>query len=157
MRPGPARAHHRRVTERLDLAVTGIRATLVGDSSVVADLFTGDVRAKLSTSVWSASGLAVEIEDRAGAFEDVDVHVQRWRTIEDELWVEWTASVFHVGPLAVDDVVLAPTGRRTELHGMTIAEFRGRRISGFRQYWDCAALLGADAGSRPAKGRLQRG
>lgn len=158
MRVGPERAHHRTVTERLDLVVRGIHATLVGDSSVVAELFTDDVRAAtMSTSVWSAPGLAVEIEDRAGAFEDVDVHVQRWRALDDELWVEWAASVFHVGPLAVDDAVIAPTGRRTALHGMTIAEFRGNRIGGFRQYWDCAALMGADASSPPTRGRLQRG
>ncbi len=99
----------------------------------------------------------MEIEDRAGAFEDVAVHVDRWRTLDDELWVEWTASVFHVGPLAVEDAVIAPTRRWTELHGMTIAEFRGDRIGGFRQYWDCAALMGADASSRPTRGRLQRG
>jgi ketosteroid isomerase-like protein len=157
MHSGPVRAHDRAVTERVDLVVRGIRATLVGDSTVVADLFTDDVRATMSTSVWSAPGLAVEIEDRAGAFENVDVHVQRWRTLDDELWVEWTASVFHVGPLAVEDTVIAPTHRWTELHGMTIAEFRGNRIDRFRQYWDCAALMGAGESGRPTKGRLQRG
>ena len=149
---------------RVDAVTRAIQATLVGDSSVVDGLFAPDVRACLTTSVWSAPALAVEIEDRAGAFEDVDLHVTRARVLDPEIWVEWTASVFHAGALAVEDVVIPPTGRRTELHGMTVAEFDHDRISAFRQYWDCAALLDDDPGaadldarSRPHRGRLQRG
>lgn len=146
--------------DRIALAARAIRAALEGDSSVVEDLFAPDVHACLTASVWSAPGLAVEIEDRAGAFEDVDLHVTRARALDQELWVEWTASVFHAGLLAIDDVHIPPTGRRTELHGITVAEFDHDRITGFRQYWDCAALLddpAPDAPSRPRRGRLQRG
>lgn len=148
--------------DRLRAASRAIRATLEGDSSVVDGLFAGDVQASFSTSVWSAPGLAVEIEDRAGAFEDVDLHVTRARELDRELWVEWTASVFHSGALAVEDVVIPPTGRRTELHGITVVEFDGALIRGFRQYWDTAALLddggsSPDAPSRPHRNRLQRG
>jgi len=148
--------------DRLQAATRAIRATLEGDSSVVDGLFAGDVQACLTTSVWSAPGLAVEIEDRTGAFEDVDLHVTRARDLGDELWVEWTASVFHSGALAVDDIVFPPTGRRTELHGITVVEFDSGLIRGFRQYWDSATLLDdeATASERAAparRGRLQRG
>ncbi len=145
------------MSDRLGLTLQAVRATLEGDSTAVGDLFTPDVRASISTTVWSAPGLAVEIEDRAGAFAEVDLHTNRWRALESELWVEWSASVRHVGPLAVEGAVLAPTGRRIELAGITVAEFAGDRISAFRQYWDCAALMDDHASSRPRRGRLQRG
>ena len=79
------------------------------------------------------------------------------RDDDDEVWVEWVASVRHVGTFPIDDMALPPTGRRRELHGITVAEFAGERIVGFRQYWDCAALMDNHASSRPSRGRLQRG
>ena len=145
------------MTADVERTLRAIRATLEGDSSVVADLFTFDVRASISNTVWSAPGLAVEIEDRAGAFADVDLRVKHWRALDDQMWVEWSASVVHVGPVAVAGVVIEPTGHRVELSGITVAEFTGDRIAGFRQYWDCAALMDDDASSRPHRGRLQRG
>jgi len=145
------------VTDHLERTLRAVRATLEGDSTVVEDLFTYDVRASISTTVWSAPGLAVEIEDRAGAFAEVSLRLNRWRQLDDETWVEWSASVVHVGPFAIDGVVIEPTGRRAELSGITIAEFTGDRIAGFRQYWDCAALMDQYASSRPHRGRLQRG
>ena len=144
------------MTDRVELALRAIRATLEGDSTVVEDLFTRDVRASMSTTTWSAPGLAVEIEDRAGAFTDVSVLPIHCRTLDDEIWVEWSASVVHVGPFAVEGVVIEPTGRRAELTGVTVAEFTGDRIAGIRQYWDCAALMD-HAGRRPHRGRRQRG
>lgn len=146
--------------EVLRLVTRAIRATLEGDSSVVDELFAPDVHASLVVSVWSAPALAVEIEDRAGAFEDVDLHVARSSCLGEQLWVEWTASVVHVGPFAVDDVLIPASGRRTELCGVTVAEVDDDRIVGFRQYWDCAALMGRTdppADRRPRRGRRQRG
>lgn len=145
------------MTERVEAVVRAVRATLEGDSTVVEDLFTSDVCASVPTTVWSAPGLAVEIEDRAGAFTDVTLHPNRWRALDDEVWLEWSASVVHVGPFAVEGVVIQPTGRRVELSGITIAEFVGDRIGGFRQYWDCAALMDERAHRRPRRGRWQRG
>lgn len=148
--------------DRLTAATRAVLATLEGDSSVVETLFAPDVRATLSTCVWSAPCLAVEIEDRAGTFDDVDLHVTRARDLDGEVWLEWNASVLHVGALAVEDMVIRPSGRRTELHGVTVVDFGDGRITEFRQYWDCAVLLedgeeGPDAHSRPRRGRLQRG
>jgi ketosteroid isomerase-like protein len=143
--------------DRLRSVTCAVRATLEGDSTIVDELFAPDVHASMTTSVWSATGLAVEIEDRAGAFEDVDLHVTHWHAPGDELWVEWTAAVFHAGALAIKDAVIPPTGRRTELHGITVAEFTADRIAGFRQYWDATTLLEPDASRRPHGGRRQRG
>ena len=143
--------------QRIELVERAVLATLEGDSSVVDRAFAPDVHATLTTNVWSSPALGVEIEDRAGAFDDVLLHVTRWRAVGDELWVEWTASVVHVGPLRIEDVVIPPTGRRTELHGITVAEFADDRIGGFREYWDTTALMRDDACGRPPRGRPQRG
>ena len=40
-----------------------------------------------------------------------------------------------------DELVIEPTGIRVTLHGTTIAEFEGEKISSFRQYWDEIELL----------------
>ncbi len=37
--------------------------------------------------------------------------------------------------------MLAPTGKRVRLRGITVADFDEDRISSFRQYWDELALL----------------
>ncbi len=48
----------------------------------------------------------------------------------------------HSGRLEMDEaVVVEPTGIRVTLHGTTIAEFDGAKISSFRQYWDESELL----------------
>lgn len=141
---------------RIEQVTRAIRATLEGDSSVVDEVFTPDVHASLTTTCWSAPCLAVEIEDRAGAFDDVELHPTRWRDLPDEIWVEWTASVFHVGPFSIEDVVIPASGRRTELHGITIAEFTADRISGFCQCWDCAALIDDPSGQERRSRRPSR-
>ena len=40
-----------------------------------------------------------------------------------------------------DELVIEATGIRVTLHGTTIAEFEGEKISSFRQYWDEIELL----------------
>jgi hypothetical protein len=129
------------VTDREATVACVTRATFDGDSSVVEDLVTPDVHAAMPSNVWSAPALAVEIEDRGATFADVALRVVHTTTVADEVWIEWTASVVHVGPFAIDDSVIPPSGRRAELHGATIAEFTGDRICRFRQYWDCSPLL----------------
>jgi hypothetical protein len=138
--PAPARSSAIEVNH-LDAAARAIRATLVGDSRVVGELFASDALAFLSLPLRSATALAVEIEDRLGAFSDVDVTIVNARSIADEVWMEWTASVRHLGQLVVDDLVIEPTGRTVALHGVTALDFGADgRIVGYRQYWDTSTL-----------------
>jgi len=61
---------------------------------------------------------------------------------DDHGYAEWSMTATHSGPLVLDDdVVVDATGRRLELRGVTVAEFRGPRIKAFRQYWDEIALV----------------
>ena len=132
-----------------------VRATLEGDGASVDELFAPHVHARVPGPADSALALSVEIDDRAGVFADIDVWMVRTRVIDNEVWIEWAASVVHVGSLAFDDVVIEASGRRTELRGITVADFTDRRIVTFRQYCDVSALLSPSRTGR--RSRRQRG
>ena len=128
--------------ERAATLIRALEASVVGDSSVVAHLFTDDVCgwAPIAT-VTSAAELAVELEDRGEAFSDVELDVSPLDVGGDCAAVEWIATVTHSGPLEVRGKVIEPTGVRVCVHGVTVAEFVGDRIRSFRQYWDETELL----------------
>ena len=122
--------------------VRGIEASIVGDSTVVSDLYTEDVRVSTpAVNLESAVELAVEIEDRESAFTDIDVEITALDVGGDQACAEWIARFTHSGPLEVNDDAIEPTGSRVTMHGVTVADFEGDRICAFRQYWDEVALL----------------
>jgi hypothetical protein len=123
--------------ERAATLVRALEASIVGDSTVISELYTDDVKGWApALSVSSAAELAVELEDRDGAFSDVEIDVSPFDVAGDRACVEWVVTLTHSGPLELDDGVLDPTGLRVSLHGVTVAEFEGEKISSFRQYWD---------------------
>ncbi len=123
--------------------VRGIEASIVGDSSVVAELYTDDVDGMShALRVTSAVELAVEFEDRDDAFSDVELVVNPLDVGGACACVEWQATATHSGSLHLDDeVALAPTGERVRLEGVTVAEFDGDRIRRFRQYGNEADVV----------------
>jgi ketosteroid isomerase-like protein len=129
--------------ERAATLVRGLEASILGDSTVVADLYTDDVKGWApAMSVSSAAELAVEFEDRDGAFSDIELDVSPLDVSGDRAAVEWIVQVTHSGPLEIDDdLVIDPTGLRLTLHGVTVAEFEGNKIRSFRQYWDEVEIL----------------
>jgi SnoaL-like polyketide cyclase len=129
--------------ERAATLVRALEASVVGDSTVIADVYTDDVRGSAPAfAVSSAAELAVELEDRGGAFSDVELDVSPLDVADDRACVEWVATLTHTGPLELaEETVIEPTGFRVTLHGITLAEFEGDRISAFRQYWDEVELL----------------
>jgi len=129
--------------ERAATLVRALEASIVGDSTVIAELYTDDVKGWApALTVSSAAELAVELEDRDGAFSDIELDVSPFDVADDRACVEWIVTLTHSGPLELDDdIVIDPTGLRVSLHGVTVAEFDGDRISSFRQYWDEIELL----------------
>ena len=123
--------------------VRALQAIVHGDRDAVAELYTDDVKGWApALSVSSAAELAVEFEDRDGAFSDIELDVSPFDVADDRACVEWIVSLTHSGPLELDDdIVIDPTGLRVSLHGITVAQFDGDRISSFRQYWDEVELL----------------
>jgi ketosteroid isomerase-like protein len=120
-----------------------IEASVAGDSAVICDLYTDDVRGwSPALCVSSAAQLAVEFEDREEAFSDIELDLAPLEVTGDRACVEWVARATHSGPLVVDDeLVIEPTGRRFTLRGVIVADFDGNRICAFRQYWDEVELL----------------
>jgi ketosteroid isomerase-like protein len=129
--------------ERAAALVRGIEASVSGDSSVIGELYTDDVRGwSPAMTVTSSAELAVEFEDRDEAFSDIELDVRPLDVGDDQACVEWVATATHSGPLMVDEeIVIEPTGRRVTMRGVTIAEFDGDKIRAFRQYWDEVELL----------------
>jgi ketosteroid isomerase-like protein len=129
--------------ERAATLVRALEASIVGDSTLISELYTDDVRGWApALTVSSAAELAVEFEDRDGAFSDIELDVSPFDVADDRACVEWVVTLTHSGPLELDDdVVIDPTGLRISLRGVTVAEFEGDRIASFRQYWDEVELL----------------
>jgi ketosteroid isomerase-like protein len=120
-----------------------LEVSIAGDTALLPDLYTDDVKGwSPALSVSSRDELAVELEQRVGAFTDVDIVVRPIDIADDHGYAEWSMAATHSGPLVLDDdVVVDATGRRLELRGVTVAEFRGPRIKAFRQYWDETAFV----------------
>ena len=127
-------------SRRFHLVMRSIRASLTGDSSVIGEVFSPNVRVFLSGPALSAVEFAVEVEDRGDAFVDVQLGTLQWEDFGTHCWVEWFAAVTHAGELAIEDRVFEATGQRAVVHGVTIAEFDGDRIVAYRQSCDWSEL-----------------
>jgi ketosteroid isomerase-like protein len=129
--------------ERAATLVRALEASLVGDSTHVAEFYADDVKGWApAMSVSSAAELAVEFEEREDAFSDIELDVSPFDVSGERACVEWVVTLTHSGPLEIDeDTVIEPTGLRVTLHGVTVAEFAGDKIASFRQYWDEVELL----------------
>ena len=61
----------------------------------------------------------------------------------DTLAAEWTVAGTHAGPFVMPDgTELPPTGKRAELKGMELVQFRDGKVAVHREYWDNRAVAG---------------
>jgi ketosteroid isomerase-like protein len=76
------------------------------------------------------------------AFSNVVVLTRGLDEVGNKVFAEWVVEADHTGPYVLsDDAVIAPTGRRVKLAGVTVAEFRGEKIRAFRTYFDDLSLI----------------
>jgi ketosteroid isomerase-like protein len=128
---------------RKDVLVKALEAE-VGVASVdPGSLFTDDV---VGWSPYaSVSGLTAMAELaalREIAFSNVVIMFRGLDEVGNKAFAEWVIEADHTGPLALDqDTVLDATGRHVELAGVTVADFRDRKIRSFRTYFDDASLI----------------
>jgi ketosteroid isomerase-like protein len=129
--------------ERAAILVRALQASVEGDSSSIAELYTDDVKAWApAMTVDSAVALAVEFERRDEAFSDIGLEAVPLDVGGNYACVEWTVTMTHSGPLAfADGMMIEPTGVRITINGTTVAEFHGQKICSLRQYWDEFAVL----------------
>jgi ketosteroid isomerase-like protein len=120
-----------------------LRASIEGDSGVVAELYTDDVKVWApALSVSSARELAEEFERRDDVFSDIELEVFPLAVSGDYACAEWTVAMTHSGALVMTDgLVVEPTGIRVTINGATVAEFHRDRICSLRQYWDEFGVL----------------
>ncbi len=116
----------------------------VGAASVdPGTLFTDDV---VGWSPYaSVSGLAAVAELaalRETAFSNVVIMLRGLDEVGNKAFAEWVVEADHTGPLVLtDDAVLEATGRRVQLAGATVADFRDGKIRSYRTYFDDLSLM----------------
>jgi len=120
-----------------------LHVAIGGDADVAADLFSPDVKGWSPTMVVaSRAELLDALATREDALTDVVLTVDALDVIGDKAIAEWHATAAFTGPFLVDeDVLIEPNGQLLAVAGVTVAEFDGDRICGFRNYFDDAALL----------------
>jgi ketosteroid isomerase-like protein len=128
---------------RATTLMRALRAGLEGDSTMIRELYTEDVKAWTpALSASSAAELAAQFERRDDAFSDIELEVAPLDVGGDYACAEWSVTMTHTGPLVVaEGALVEPTGTRITLNGATVAEFRGDRICSLRQYWDELAVF----------------
>jgi hypothetical protein len=127
---------------RKDVLLKALEAE-AGVSSFDPSLFTDDVVG------WSpyanVSGLSAVAELaalRETAFSNVDIMVRGLDEVGNKAFAEWLIEADHTGPLVLgEDAALDATGRRVQLAGATVADFREGKIRSFRTYFDDLSLI----------------
>ena len=128
---------------RKDVLLKALEAE-VGEASVdPATLFTDDVVGW--SPIVSVSGLTDLAElgaERETAFSNVVILLRGLDEVGNKAFAEWVIEADHTGPFVLgEDAVLEATGRRVQLAGATVADFRDGKIRSFRTYFDDVSLI----------------
>jgi hypothetical protein len=127
---------------RKDILLRAIQAE-VGSTSFDPALFTDDVVGW--SPIASISGLPDLTGLAAGrdtAFSNVVVMFRGLDEVGNKAFAEWLIEADHTGPLDLGDGAVADaTGRRIQMAGVTVADFRGSKIQSFRSYFDDMLLI----------------
>ena len=76
------------------------------------------------------------------AFSNVVILFRGLDEVGNKAFAEWVIEADHTGPFILDeDVVVEATGRRVQLAGATVADFRDGKIRSFRTYFDDLSLI----------------
>jgi ketosteroid isomerase-like protein len=119
-----------------------LQAAVTGDGDRMADLVTPDVIGwSPHRTITSRDDLVAAMGEQDDPFSGIDLQIRAIDQIGDKVIAEWHVAADHTGPLVLDDVVIAPTGRRVHLSGATVAEFDGELVCAFRNYFDDLAIV----------------
>jgi ketosteroid isomerase-like protein len=76
------------------------------------------------------------------AFSNVLILFRGLDEFGNKAMAEWVIEADHTGPYFLsEDAVLEPTGKHVTLAGVTVADFRDRKIRSFRSYFDDVSLI----------------
>ena len=116
----------------------------VGDTSVdLSTLFTDDVVGwSPYATVSGLEALAELAALREMAFSNVVLSFRGLDEVGNKAFAEWLIEADHTGPFVLgEDAVLEATGRRVQLAGATVADFRDGKIRSYRTYFDDISLI----------------
>jgi ketosteroid isomerase-like protein len=128
---------------RKDVLLKALEAEVAGGHGDLSEIFTDDVVG------WSpyahVSGLT-EVAAlgalREIAFSNVNLSLRGLDEVGNKAYAEWLIEADHSGPFVLsEDAILEPTGKRVQLAGATVADFRDGRIKSFRTYFDDLSLI----------------
>jgi ketosteroid isomerase-like protein len=128
---------------RKDVLVKAIEAEVGVASIDPGTLFTDDVVGwSPAASVSGLTALAELAAQRETAFSNVAITFRGLDEVGNKAFGEWLIEADHTGPLVLgENAVLEATGRRVQLAGATVADFREGKIRSFRTYFDDISLI----------------
>ncbi len=128
---------------RKDVLLKAIEAEVGGASVDLGTLFTDDVVGwSPYASVSGLPALAALAALREIAFSNVVILFRGLDDVGNKAYAEWVIEADHTGPLILDEgAELEPTGRRVQLAGVTVADFRQGKIRSYRTYFDDISLI----------------
>ena len=128
---------------RKDVLLKALEAEVGAASVNLGTLFTDDVVGwSPYASVSGLSALADLAALREEAFSNVVISCRGLDEVGNKAFAEWLIEADHTGPLVLGEgAELEPTGRRVQLAGVTVADFRGEKIRSFRTYFDDISLI----------------
>jgi ketosteroid isomerase-like protein len=120
-----------------------IEAEVGGEPVDLGTLFTDDVVGwSPYASISGLPALAALAALREIAFSNVVVLFRGLDEVGNKAYAEWLIEADHTGPLILDEgAELEPTGRRVQLAGVTVADFREGKIRSYRTYFDDISLI----------------
>ena len=129
---------------RKDVLLKALEAEIGSESVDPATVFTEDVVGWSPIS--SVSGLTSAFELEAFhevAFSNVVILIRGLDEVGNKAFAEWVIEADHTGPLVLgaDDAVVEATGKRVQMAGATVADFRDGKIRSFRSYFDEISLI----------------
>jgi ketosteroid isomerase-like protein len=128
---------------RKDVLLKALEAEAGSAAVDLGTLFTDDVVGWSPYAMVSGLEALTELAAlREEAFSNVVIMLRGLDEVGNKAFAEWLIEADHTGPLVLgDDAALEATGRRVQLAGATVADFREGKIRSYRTYFDDLSLI----------------
>ena len=128
---------------RKDVLLKALEVEVGAASTDLESLYTDDVVGwSPYMSVSGVAGLAELTFFHQEAFSNVTLSLRSLDEVGNKAYAEWLIEADHTGPLVLgEDAAVEASGRRIQLPGVTVADFRDGKIRSFRSYFDDMFLI----------------
>jgi ketosteroid isomerase-like protein len=120
-----------------------LEAEAKGEFDDLDSLFTEDVVGwSPYASVSGLAELTILAALREAAFSNAVLLFRGLDEVGNKAYAEWVMEADHTGPLVLGEgAELEATGQHVQLPGVTVADFRGGKISSYRTYFDDVSVI----------------